>query len=119
MPGGQFVILVNDGSTPVDINCWSLRSRATGKTTRVLFDMPLAAGAAARLLADSTAMSGADTLTLTDGAGAVVDRTPRLKDTADDVVPYRADDGAWRYDGDFQLPSPMTDGRLADAGTSC
>jgi len=120
MPGGQLIVLVNDGAAPVDIACWTVNSESRDQTTWVAGITDLAPGAAVRLLADGTAMDATDQLSLYDRSGRLVDRTPRLADSAhDDRLWYRADGGSWRFGRGAELPTRIADARLAVVPDTC
>jgi len=98
MPGGQFARIRNSGDEVAAIGCWRLRSRATGLTMYVKLGVRLPAGRVAHLAGARAWLKSADRVTLLDATGRVVDRTPRLSDTAfDDRLWFRSPSGEWRF----------------------
>jgi hypothetical protein len=119
-PGGQFVVVRNGTSSPVDLRCWTLRSASTGTNARITEVPELAPGAAARLFADRGVLGNGDTLRLLDRAGREADRTPQLTDrSSDDRLWSRDRTGGWRFGRDPTVPAQIVDGRLVVATGTC
>ncbi|WP_446215520.1 lamin tail domain-containing protein [Micromonospora sp. IBHARD004] len=119
-PGGQLVVLVNGSGGPVDLTCWTVRSTVTGKSARIMTGHALPPGGYLRLLPESVLFDSADTLSLLDRSGRLVDRTPSLTDRArDDQVWFRQRNGSWTFGRGFRLPDRVDDGRLAVGINTC
>jgi hypothetical protein len=114
-PGGQLVVLVNDGDRMVDLACWTVRSESTGRTARILTQKPLAPGAHMRLIPESVVFDSVDTLSLLDPRGQLADRTPKLTDRARDDQLWFRHDSAWTFGKGFRLTGQVFDARLVVA----
>lgn len=111
-PGGQLVVLRNDGDRAVPVDCWTVRT-AAGKTAHIRADKAIEPGTMLRLFPESRLFDSTDSVSLLDGGGGVVDRTPELSDTTgDDQLWFRAASGVWRFGRDYAPAGTTDDARL-------
>jgi hypothetical protein len=97
-PGGQFARVRNLTSRELDLGCWSLGSAATHRRMFVELHLRIPARGLAQLTPTRAWLAPTDRVTLRNRAGRVVERTPRLRDTAvDDRVWFRKPGRRWRF----------------------
>lgn len=114
-PGGQSVWLANRGTNEQDISCWAIRANSSGVTMFVSSGTRLAPGRALRFPTPVRMLASPEIVTLLDRAGAIVVRTPELKDSAsDDQLWYLMPGQSWVF-GRNRIPETATDGRLVPA----
>lgn len=109
-PGGQFVVLRNTGSRPVDLGCWHLSGARRG-SGGFIGDVRVAPRSLVRLSTTATLFRSPDQLLLQDPAGRVVDRTPDLVDNSGDDRLWIRTANAWTF-GRTSYDGPVTNGDL-------